>query len=163
MIKDPYPKVYLYRRIVQSKLFIDTHFAEDINLNNIAGEALFSKFHFIRLFKKTYGKTPHQYLTYVRVEKAKQFLQTHGPVSDVCYSVGFDSISSFTNLFKRLVGTTPSAFQDHQLALKADIAKSPLKYVPNCFVEKNGWQHIDRRRYNHIFNKNPEERRRSTQ
>jgi len=69
--KDQYPKVYLYRRIVQAKLFIDRHFAEKIDLTNIAEEATFSKFHFIRLFKKVYGKPPHQYLISVRVEKAK--------------------------------------------------------------------------------------------
>ena len=140
MTKGPYPRIYLYRRIVQSKLFMDTHFAARINLGNIAEEAYFSKFHFIRLFKKTYGKTPHQYLTYVRIEKAKQLLQTKTPVSHVCDDVGFESISSFTELFKRLVGQTPSAYQATQHALTLDIAKDPLKYIPNCFVEQNGWR-----------------------
>ena len=68
------PKIYLYRRIVQAKLFIDGHFGDDIDLDNIADEAYFSKFHFIRLFKTIYNRTPHQYLTIVRIENAKQFL-----------------------------------------------------------------------------------------
>ena len=136
---EQYPKIYLYRRIVQAKLFIDEHFGNDIDLDNIADEAYFSKFHFIRLFKTIYNRTPHQYLTIVRIEKAKIFLKTAVPISEVCFAVGFDSISSFTGLFKRTVGITPSAYQKEQANLKADIAKTPLKYIPNCFAENKGW------------------------
>lgn len=139
MTTEQFPKIYLYRRIVQAKVFIDSHFAENINLDNIADEAFFSKFHFMRLFKSTYGKTPHQYLTAVRIEKAKLLLQTNISIADVCFSVGFDSISSFTGLFKRLTSTTPSAYQKQQLIRNAEIASTPLKYIPNCFAEKKGW------------------------
>ena len=119
MIHELYPKVYLYKRIVQAKLFIDNNYHQNIDLNNIADEALFSKFHFIRLFKKIYGKTPHQYLTIVRIEKAKERLQTETFISAVCYSVGFDSISSFTGLFKKIAGLTPSAWQHQQQKMSA--------------------------------------------
>jgi len=67
MINEPYPRMYLYRRLVQAKLFIDTHFAEPIDLNAIADEAYFSKFHFIKQFKSIYKRTPHQYLIHVRI------------------------------------------------------------------------------------------------
>jgi len=105
----------------------------------IAGEAFFSKFHFIRLFKKTYNQTPHQYLTLVRIEKAKLLLQTEVAVADVCFSVGFDSISSFTGLFKRITSTTPSFYQKLQLKRREEIKKMPLKFIPHCFAENNGW------------------------
>jgi AraC-like DNA-binding protein len=72
MTTELYPRVYLYRRIVQAKLFIDSKYADKIDLDNISDEACFSKFHFIRLFNSIYGKTPHQYLTFVRIEKAQQ-------------------------------------------------------------------------------------------
>lgn len=136
---EQYPKIYLYRRIVHAKLFIDEHFADSIDLANIADEAFFSKFHFIRLFKTTYNVTPHQYLTVVRLEKARLLLQKGIAVSAVCYAVGFDSVSSFTGLFKRIVGLTPSAYRQQQANRKADIAKTPLKYIPNCFAENKGW------------------------
>jgi AraC-like DNA-binding protein len=136
---ESYPKVYLYRRIVQAKLFIDTNYGDNIELDNIADEAYFSKFHFIRQFKKIYGKTPHQYLTVVRIEKAMQLLRTDIPVSEVCYSVGFESLSSFSGLFKRIVGLTPSAYLTQQQQIKAQILKTPLKFVPGCFADKNGW------------------------
>ena len=51
MIEEEFPKVYLYRRIVQSKLFMDKNFAENIDTDDISEEASFSKFHFLRLFK----------------------------------------------------------------------------------------------------------------
>ena len=133
---ESYPKIYLYKRIVQAKLFIDNHYAEKIDLNNISDEAYFSKFHFIRLFKKIYGKSPHQYLTYVRVEKAKDLLKMGVSITAVCFAVGFESISSFTGLFKRYTRKTPSQFQQQELQRKEEMVTSPLKFVPNCFVEE---------------------------
>jgi AraC-like DNA-binding protein len=142
MASAQFPKIYLYRRIVQAKLYIDNSFEGKIDLDDIAEEAFFSKFHFIRLFKMAYGKTPHQYLTSVRIEKAKLILQTDVAISDVCFAVGFDSISSFTGLFKRITGTTPSFYQLQQLKRKKEISNMPLKFVPNCFAESSGWQLI---------------------
>ena len=139
MTEKSYPKVYLYRRIVRAKLYIDVNYAENIDLGNIADEAFFSKFHFIRLFKKTYAKTPHQYLTFVRVERSKLLLQENMPVAEVCHAVGFDSVSSFTGLFKRIAGITPSAYQQEQQRIKREIKAAPLKFIPNCFAESNGW------------------------
>lgn len=139
MISEQYPKVYLYRRIVQAKLFIDNNYADNIDLNNIADEAYFSKFHFIRLFKKIYGKTPHQYLIVVRIEKAMQLLRNNNPVSGVCYAVGFESLSSFSGLFKRIVGVTPSVFLAEHQQIQLQILKTPLKFVPGCYAYQNGW------------------------
>ena len=129
----------MYQRIVQAKLFIDSHYADKIDLDNISNEAYFSKFHFIRLFKKIYGKTPHQYLTFVRIEKALQLLCIDKPASEVCYAVGFESLSSFCHLFKRRVGTTPSLYFTQQQKLKEQRMSSPLSFIPGCFAEKYGW------------------------
>ena len=134
-----YPKVYLYRQIVQAKLFIDNNYPDNIDLENIASEAHFSKYHFTRLFKSIYRKAPHQYLTTVRIEKAMELLRTGRPVSEVCYSVGFESLSSFSGLFKRMVGISPSQYLLKQQKIKAQILKALLNFIPGCFAEKNGW------------------------
>ena len=139
-MQSRFPKIYLYKRIVQAKIFIDKNYNEAIDLDNISDEACFSKFHFIRLFRQIYGKTPHQYLTYVRIENAKLLLQKEVLVADVCIAVGFDSISSFTGLFKRYTGVSPSAFQKRFRERKDQIGKQPLKFIPNCFAEKRGWK-----------------------
>lgn len=139
MTFEQYPKVYLYKRIVQAKLFIDNNYADKVDLGNIANEAYFSKYHFIRLFKSIYGKTPHQYLTVVRIEKAIQLLRTDKTVSEACYSVGFDSLGSFSSLFKRIAGITPSSFVAKQQQMKVGILKNPLQFVPGCFALKYEW------------------------
>lgn len=130
------PNIYLYRRIVQAKLFIDSHFAEAIDLDNIAGEAWFSKYHFIRLFRQTYGKTPHQYLTWVRIGEAKKLLAAGNSVTETCHAVGFESVSSFTGLFRSRTSVNPSVYRQEQLQRQQEIAEAPLKFVPNCFAER---------------------------
>ena len=139
MPTEQYPKVYLYRRIVQAKLFIDSNYSDAIDVDNIADEAYFSKYHFIRLFKEIYGKTPYQYLTFVRINKAQQLLQTGENISGVCFAVGFESISSFSGLFKRMVGISPSTYLALQQSKQKQVQTTPLKFVPNCFAEKSGW------------------------
>ncbi len=134
------PKIYLYKRIVQAKLYIDRHYAEKIDLSNIADEATFSKYHFIRLFKSMYGKTPHQYLTQVRIHAAKILLTKNISVSEVCDSVGFDSVTSFAGLFKKITGYTPSVYQQQQQKRNVQLRECPIHFVPNCFAETYGWK-----------------------
>jgi AraC-like DNA-binding protein len=109
--KKLYPKPYLLAQIIRSKKFIDDNYTNNISLDDIACEAFFSKFHFIRLFKTYYGVTPYQYLTRVRVAEAKKLLQSGMAVSAACYGVGFESVPSFTKLFRVITGTTPFAYQ----------------------------------------------------
>jgi AraC-like DNA-binding protein len=111
---DIYSKEYLCEQVIQSKRFIEKEFSRNISLDDIANEAFFSKFHFIRLFKRHYGRTPHQYLKEIRITKAKSLLQGGMTVKETCISVGFDSITSFTGLFKKITGSTPFAFQNNK-------------------------------------------------
>ena len=134
-----YPKAYLFKRLVQAKLFIDQHFSGKIDLDNIADEAIFSKFHFIRLFKSTYGKTPHQYLIYVRIENAKRLLEQGASIAQTCDEVGFESVTSFTGLFKKVTGISPSAYRESSAERQQLIQDKPLHFIPNCFAENKGW------------------------
>jgi AraC-like DNA-binding protein len=134
-----YPRMYLYQRLVKAKLFIDANYSNTIDLSNIADEACFSRFHFIRSFKNIFGKTPHQYLIAVRIEKAKELLLQRQPAATVCYLVGFESISSFTTLFKKQAGKTPAAWQAAQLQRIAFSRSRPFHYIPGCYAERHGW------------------------
>ena len=136
---EQYEKLYLYKRIVQSKLFIDNNFADNIDLDKIADQAYFSKFHFIRLFKAIYGKSPHNYLICVRVEKAKKFLADGISILDVSQLVGFESPTSFTATFKKMAGKTPSEYRNRLAVKKLAIDTNPLSAIPNCFAETHGW------------------------
>lgn len=132
-----YPKAYLYRRIVQAKLFIDTHFRENINLYEIAEEASFSRFHFIRLFRQAYGSTPHQYLIVQRLREAETLMANPElKIQDICFEIGFESVSTFTTLFTKTYGQTPKARQKEILEKRRISHEEPLRTVPNCFAEK---------------------------
>jgi AraC-like DNA-binding protein len=136
---EQYPRIFLYRRLVQAKLFIDAHYADKIDLNNIADEVYSSKFHFIRQFKSIYHKTPHQYLIAVRMENALEMLKAGKSVSDACYGVGFESLGSFSTLFKRIYRITPLAYLKQQQVLQSQIQESPFSFIPACFARQSGW------------------------
>ena len=106
-----YANTYLVKRVIQAKYFIDKNFDTAISLDTICKEACISKFHLLRSFKKLYGVTPHQHLTFLRIKKAKELLRAHLPITTVCYHLGFDSPTSFSGLFKKIAGKTPVEFQ----------------------------------------------------
>lgn len=137
---EQFEKIYLYQRIVKAKLFIDKHFAEPIDLDNISDQAHFSKFHFIRLFKSIYGRTPNNYLTLVRVENAKRLLSQGHSIAETSLCIGFDSTTSFSGLFKRITGQSPSVYKKAQEDRAIAIQANPLGFVPNCFAETHGWK-----------------------
>ena len=137
-MKEEYPKVYLYKRVVQAKLFIDAHYDEKIDLDDIADEACFSKFHFIRLFRSIYGKTPHQYLTGVRIHHARNFLHDGASVSETCFKVGFESPASFAAIFKQYTSLSPSVYQQQYLQRLKEIELQPLRFIPGCFSSDSG-------------------------
>ena len=107
---------------------VDRHYTEPLDLETLAGIAGLSKFHFQRLFKATYGRTPATYLTERRVERAQDLLRaTNLTVTEVCHAVGFSSLGSFSSRFSALVGETPSAFQRRYAADGAP-------RIPGCYI-----------------------------
>jgi AraC-like DNA-binding protein len=136
---EQFEKIYLYKRIVQAKLFIDSHYAEQIDLDNIADQAHFSKFHFIRLFKSIYGRTPNNYLIKIRMDRARILLEKGCTILETTMLVGLDSTTSFAAMFRKIAGQSPSAFQKKQEIKRMAIQENPLQFVPNCFAETVGW------------------------
>ena len=69
----------LYQRIVSAKIYMDENYHAPIDLDIISRQAFLSRFHFHRMFRKVYQHTPHQYLTRIRLEKAKDLLSNNRP------------------------------------------------------------------------------------
>jgi len=109
-----YAREHLTRQVMRGKAFMDRHFPEPITLAAVADEACLSKFHFLRLFKTFYGVTPRQYLTSVRIKHAQALLRAQTSVTETCFAVGFNSVTSFAGLFKTMTGTTPTAYRKKQ-------------------------------------------------
>jgi AraC-like DNA-binding protein len=106
---------------------IDRCYAMPLDLDSMAREAGYSKYHFARTFAAAYGETPRAYLTRRRVERAKDLLRTANlTVTEVCFLVGFESLGSFSSLFKRLVGAGPSEYR------AAAVAAGGTPPIPGC-------------------------------
>jgi AraC-like DNA-binding protein len=129
----------LYQRLVASKIFIDENFNEPITLEQISAKAFLSQFHFHRLFKSVYKKTPQQYLMQKRIEKAKELLAKEGiSITDVCDLVGYESLASFSLLFKKHNGHSPQYYRNIAWLKKQLQKEEPKRFVPHCFVEVYG-------------------------
>ncbi|WP_332775837.1 helix-turn-helix transcriptional regulator [Polaromonas sp.] len=100
------------RRAVEAALWINAHSHEDIALDRAAAEAGLSPFHFLRLFSRVLGVTPHQYLVRSRLRHAARLLADDDrPVTDVALDVGFADLSNFVRTFHRAAGVSPRAFR----------------------------------------------------
>ncbi len=100
------------RRVVETALWIDASSAETIDLDRAAGHAGLSPFHFLRLFTRILGVTPHQYLVRSRLRRAARMLaEDDRLISDIAYESGFGDLSNFVRSFHRAAGVSPRAFR----------------------------------------------------
>jgi AraC-like DNA-binding protein len=102
----------LYRRLSRAKDFITACFDQPLTLGDIAGVACLSPNHLLRSFRQAFRQTPHQLLTAARLEHARRLLADPSlSVTEVCFSVGFESLGSFSRLFRRHTGFSPSEYR----------------------------------------------------
>ena len=100
----------LYRRLLKGRDHLHSS-QNPPSLNDAARAACLSPYHFHRGFKQAFGKTPHQYVTSVRLERALGMLKANSTVLEACLATGFQSPSAFTRLFRSHFGQAPSAFR----------------------------------------------------
>jgi AraC-like DNA-binding protein len=98
----------LYRRLHRARDYVEACYEEPLRLDQLASVACLSTNHFLRTFRQAFGRTPHQYLMERRLQRARELLsRTELAVTEVCLSVGFESLGSFSRLFRRRFGTSP--------------------------------------------------------
>ena len=121
--------VPLPRHLLRARDLADARFFEPLGVDDLARAAGLSKAHFSREFRAAFGESPHEYLLTRRMERAAALLRnTDRSVTDVCLSVGLQSIGSFTTSFKRTYGVTPTEYR----AAFPPAADSAM--VPACVV-----------------------------
>lgn len=122
------PGILQLRQLRLAKDAMDRDWSQPLDLDIIAAQAGYSRYHFIRRFREAYGETPGQYLSRRRVERAQELLRSANlTVTEICMLVGFSSLGSFSTKFKQQVGMTPTEFR----AKERRAGPAP---IPGCFV-----------------------------
>ena len=117
------------RHLTRAKDLADARFFEALDVEDMAAAAGLSRAHFSREFRRTFGESPHQYLLTRRLERAASLLRmTDRSVADVCFSVGLQSVGSFTTSFTKTYGVSPTAYRAHHPPARAHAV------VPSCVV-----------------------------
>lgn len=116
-----------HESVRRARRFLDRHYDTPITIKQLSREAALSPYHFIRLFRRTYRQTPHQYLVQQRIARAKELLRTTDlPITEICIAVGFESLGSFSTLFRKVAGISPSAYR------YSGQATTTPTYIPLC-------------------------------
>lgn len=114
------------RHMLRARDAIDRDYAKPLDVPTLAEVAHVSAAHFIRVFKATYGETPHRYLQRRRVERAMFLLrETNRSVTEICFEVGFGSLGTFSRTFTSIVGESPTTYRWRA---------TDLSRVPGCFT-----------------------------
>jgi AraC family transcriptional regulator len=105
-------RLEIFRRISTARDWMDAHYNNEITLEDIGGVAAMNSQHFLRMFRQVYNITPHQYLIDVKLRKAKELLEGSGlTINEICQIIGFESVFSFSILFKKRFGVPPSGLR----------------------------------------------------
>lgn len=128
-----------FLRLSRSRDFLAARYDRRLTLTDAAAEACLSKFHYQRLFQRTFGETPHEFLTRMRIERARELLaSTDLPVSQVCLEIGYTSLGSFSTRFHQVAGCAPSEFRSKVRKVFALGQPRPARFVPSCFLGRYG-------------------------
>ena len=118
------------RHLLRAKDLADARYFEPLDVDDLAHAAGLSRAHFSREFRRAFGDSPHQYLLTRRLERAAALLRnTDRSVADICFSVGLQSVGSFTTSFGRTYGLSPKAYREaHPPAAR----RAP---IPTCVLQ----------------------------
>jgi AraC-like DNA-binding protein len=101
----------VFKRLCRARAMLGDERDDARSIAEVARVVGLSRYHLIRSFRALFGTTPHQLRTQARLERARGLLRAGESVTDACLRVGFSSPASFSHLFGRRVGVTPSAYR----------------------------------------------------
>jgi AraC-like DNA-binding protein len=124
------------RRIATARVRMHDESHEALRVADLARQACLSEQHFVRLFRATYGVTPGRYLGALRITHAKRLLAQGVSVTEVCMSVGYTSLGTFSRRFASETSLSPRAFQRQLRAFGAVPERLAALFVPACFMAR---------------------------
>jgi AraC-like DNA-binding protein len=123
------------RELLEARDCLAEQFARIRNLESAAQFAFLSPFHFQRSFASMFKESPHEFLTRIRLEKARDLLvETDLSVSEICLLVGYESLGSFSTKFRVFTGRSPRAYRHEARRVFALGRIWTPKYIPHCFI-----------------------------
>jgi AraC-like DNA-binding protein len=123
-----------FRRLCRGRDLLASEYQSRVLLVQAAREACLSEFHFHRLFRATFGETPHDFLTRLRMQRAKSLLASERTVTEVCFEVGYESLGSFSSKFHARFGRSPAEFQREVRRIFGYNAPWRVLMIPACLV-----------------------------
>ena len=100
-----------YVQVRRSKHFMEENFADRIALDDLSEAASMSRYHYVRMFRRIYGLTPRAYLRDLRISESKRLIKKGLPITQVCFEVGYESVTTFSSVFKKCTGYSPKGYQ----------------------------------------------------
>jgi AraC-like DNA-binding protein len=130
------PDDALLFRLFTARALLRDQVAEPVRLAELARNVGLSHFHFLRLFHRTFGKTPHQLGIEYRLSRAKELLtETRLPITEICFECGYESLGSFSALFRRAVGCSPREYRLNQRRFwPVNLSFLPA-FAPFCLID----------------------------
>ena len=124
----------LFVRLCRSREYLGDCANAPVSLGHAARLAYLSKYHYLRMFAMAFGETPLQFVTRVRMERARSLLlSSEWSVTEICLEVGYESPTTFSNRFRRFAGCPPSEVRLQSRKLFAMPALAAIYNVPTCF------------------------------
>jgi AraC-like DNA-binding protein len=121
------------RHLLRARDLADARYFEKLSVADLAGAAGLSRAHFSEQFRRTFGESPHAYLLTRRLERAAALLRnTDRSVTDICLSVGLQSVGSFTTRFTHTYGMPPTAYR------RAFPGAASQALIPGCVLRAYG-------------------------
>ena len=128
-----------FRRLCRARDLLAEQYRSQISLQAAAREACLSPFHFHRLFRATFGETPHDFLTRRRMDRARRLLAAgEMTVTEVCLEVGYSSLGSFSAKFQSLAGMPPTQYQREVRRIFGFQRPWKIMLVPACYFSAYG-------------------------
>lgn len=122
-----------HKQVRLARLLLDRSYDSPITIEDLSREVALSPYYLIRAFKHFYQQTPHQYLVGQRIAKAKELLRNSDlSITEICVTVGFESLGSFSTLFRKVAGVSPRAYR-----LNSQPTPNPA-YIPFCVCLLHG-------------------------